>query len=119
MLIFKAATLLPVIEEAKRKQCMLVLEKRHWVCLYPATGDRNADGFYRNIAYPIGCNPEVDMFDVWFNKAFDEFGIEDVTEWFSLEDQVFTIVQQHHYDMFVEARGDQLIIGYLQPLPPH
>jgi len=113
MLIFKAQELIPVINEAREKQCRILLVKDHGVYFLSEKRDANPDGSCKNIAYARGCNPAIDQFDDWWDKARSELGGDDFAEPLDPLDDVFDVILKHRYDMVVKATGEFLRLGYL------
>ena len=115
MFIFKAKELIPVINEARKKQCSILLVKDQGVYFLSEKSDRNPDGSCKNIVFAQGCNPDVDAFNDWWNKASDELGGDDFAEHFDSQNDLFTIIVQHQYDLTVKATTKFLKLGYLAP----
>lgn len=97
---FKGTELRPVIEEAIAKQCRILLGKDRGVffiaekCdVHPATRRAN------NIAYAVGCNPNVDRFDDWNELMRSELGGDDFGEYFGTDFSLFSEILQTGRDL--------------------
>jgi hypothetical protein len=71
---FKGTELRPVLAEAAANQCRVVLVKDQGVYFMAERGESRPDGRRKTIAYAVGCNPDVDVFDDWWELARAEFG---------------------------------------------
>ena len=81
---FKGTDLRPVLAEAVVNQCRVILVKDQGVYFLAERGERRPDGRQKLIAYAVGCNPDVDAFDDWWELARAEFGGDDFGEFFDL-----------------------------------
>lgn len=79
---FKGADLRLVLAEAVVNQCRVILVKDQGVYFLAERGERRPDGRRKLIAYAVGCNPDVDAFDNWWELARAEFGGDDFGEFF-------------------------------------
>src|SRR5690606_37087165 len=68
-LLFKGSDLRPVLAEAIANQCRVILVKDQGVYWLAEHGECRPDGRQKLIAYAIGCNPDVDPFDDWWELA--------------------------------------------------
>ena len=71
---FKGTELRPVLAEAAANQCRVILVKDQGVYFMAEHGESRPDGRRKTIAYAVGCNPDVDAFDDWWELARAEFG---------------------------------------------
>ena len=78
-------------------------------------GERRPDGRRKTIAYAVGCNPDADPFDDWWELARAEFGGDDFGEFFDLHDGVFARLLHSEDDLEVSATATHLS---LQVVPP-
>ena len=68
---FKGSDLRPVLAEAVANQCRIVLAKDQGVYFLAERGERRPDGRVKLLAYAVGCNPDTDPFDDWWELAPD------------------------------------------------
>lgn len=66
---FKGADLRPMLSEAVANQCRIILVKDHGVYWLAEEGERLPSGRQAVIAYAVGCNPDTDAFDDWWELA--------------------------------------------------
>lgn len=71
---FKGADLRSVLAEAEANKCRVVLVKDHGVYFLAERGERTPEGHRKVLAYAIGCNPDIDPFDDWWELARTELG---------------------------------------------
>jgi hypothetical protein len=103
MLHFKGTELLPVLSEAVIHNCQVIFVKDQGVYLISETGDFDKKaGRKKHIAYAQGCNPNVDEFDHWWEKASSEVGGDDCAEYFNVKDDVFQLVLAGGHDLHIE-----------------
>ena len=81
---FKGTQLRPVLAEAAANQCRVILVKDQGVYFMAERGESRPDGRRKTMAYAVGCNPDVDAFDDWWELARAEFGGDDFGEFFDL-----------------------------------
>src|SRR3546814_17234405 len=86
---FKGSDLRPVLAEAVANQCRVVLAKDQGVYFLAEQGERRPDGRVKLLAYAVGCNPDTDPFDDWWELARAELGGDDFGEFFDPKDDVF------------------------------
>ncbi|MGV8399249.1 DUF3085 domain-containing protein [Pseudomonas aeruginosa] len=103
MLRFREATLLPVLKEAQANQCQVILVKDHGVYFMSQVGDNDESGSRKLIAYADGCNPAVDDFEVWYERAIQELGGDDFGEHFDIADKIFQRVLVGGCDLNIKA----------------
>ena len=77
---FKGADLRPVLAETEANKCRVVLVKDHGVYFLAERGERTSEGRQKLLAYAIGCNPDIDPFDDWWERARTELGGDDFAE---------------------------------------
>lgn len=112
---FKGADLRPVLAEAEAKKCRVVLVKDHGVYFLAEHGERTPEGRQKLLAYAIGCNPEIDPFDNWWEIARTELGGDDFAEHFELRDSVFTRILSSEDDLELSATSTQLFLQVVSP----
>src|SRR3546814_5188981 len=71
---FKGSDLRPVLAEAVANQCRVVLAKDQGVYFLAEQGARRPDGRVKLLAYAVGCNPDTDPFNDWWELAHAELG---------------------------------------------
>lgn len=111
---FKSADLRPVLTEAAANRCRVILAKDRGVYFLSERGEQRPDGRRKTIAYAVGCDPDVDTFDDWWELARAEFGGDDFGEFFDPQEPVFARIQHSGDDLEVSATATDLS---LQPVP--
>ncbi|WP_444756762.1 DUF3085 domain-containing protein [Pseudomonas sp. A014] len=112
MLRFTGIELHVVLAEAGINGCRVILAKDHGVYLMSEVGENKPDGGGRKrVAYAIGCNPDVDDFDSWWNRARDEFGGDDFAEYFDIDDPVLASLRGTAGSLVVEATSTHLYLA--------
>jgi len=114
---FKGAELRPVLTEAVVNQCRVILVKDQGVYFMSERGACEPGGRRRLIAYAVGCNPDVDAFDDWWELARAEFGGDDFGEFFDPQDGVFSLVLNGEGDLAVSATETHLSLLAVAPAP--
>ncbi|KFK91753.1 DUF3085 domain-containing protein [Serratia sp. Ag2] len=110
-LLFKGSDLKPVIAEALANQCQLILVKDQGVYWLSQKGERLPSGRQKHIAYAVGCNPDVDPFDNWWEVARAEFGGDDFGEWFDSTDALFKRILHDGWDLEVSATSTEITLS--------
>ncbi|MEW9897980.1 DUF3085 domain-containing protein [Chitinivorax sp. PXF-14] len=113
---FRGTDLRPVLAEAVVNQCRVVLVKDQGVYFLAERGERNPDGRQKLIAYAVGCNPDVDAFDDWWELVRTEFGGDDFGEFFDPHDGVFTLILSGEGDLEVSATATHLSLQAVAPM---
>lgn len=114
-LLFKGSDLRPVLAEAIANQCRVILVKDQGVYWLAEHGERRPDGRQKLIAYAIGCNPDVDPFDDWWELARTELGGDDFGEHFELNERVFTRILNSEDDLQLSATPTHLTLQAVDP----
>tara|TARA_R110001583_G_scaffold195118_1_gene369361 strand:+ start:107087 stop:107452 length:366 start_codon:yes stop_codon:yes gene_type:complete len=114
---FKGAELRPVLAEAVVNQCRVILVKDQGVYFMAERGERRPDGRRKTIAYAVGCNPNADAFDDWWDLARAEFGGDDFGEFFDPQDGVFALILSSEGDLEVSATATHLSLLAVAPAP--
>ena len=105
---FNGSTLRAALVEALLNQCRVILVKDQGVYFLSEHGERRPDGRQERIAYAIGCNPEVDPFDKWWELARTELGGDDFGEFFDPKDEIFALIRSGECDLEVSATATNL-----------
>ena len=113
---FKGSDLRPVLTEAIAGQCRVILVKDQGVYFLAERGERRPDGRQKLIAYAVGCNPDVDAFDDWWELARAEFGGDDFGEFFDPQDGVFALILSGEGDLEVSATATHLSLLAVAPM---
>ena len=112
---FKGSDLRPVFAEAVVNQCRVILVKDQGVYFLAERGERRPDGRQKLIAYAVGCNPDVDSFDDWWELARAEFGGDDFGKLFDPHDAVFAFILSGEGDIEVCATATHLSLRAVTP----
>ena len=113
---FKGPTLRAVLVEALVNECRVILVKDQGVYIMAEHGERQPDGRQKRIAYAVGCNPNVDPFDDWWELARAEFGGDDFGEVFDPHDGVFALILSGESDLDVSATATHLSLQAVVPM---
>lgn len=110
MIHFLASDLLPVISEARTRQCRIALVKDHGVYMLSEKGEME-NGRRRVIAWAVECNPDTVPFDNWWERARAEFGGDDFVEYLDGDAAAFDRVIAEGADLQIEADAGYLYIN--------
>jgi len=113
--LFKGTELRPVLAEAVANQCRVILVKDQGVYFLAERGERRPDGRQKLIAYAVGCNPDVDPFDDWWELARIEFGGDDFGEYLDPQEGVFARILHSEDDLDVSATATHLSLQAVAP----
>ena len=105
---FKGSDLRPVLAEAVANQCRVVLAKDQGVYFLAEQGERRPDGRVKLLAYAVGCNPDTDPFDDWWELARTELGGDDLGEFFDPKEGVFARILHGTDDLMLSATTTHL-----------
>ena len=105
---FKGSDLRPVLAEAVANQCRVVLAKDQGVYFLAERGERRPDGRMKLLAYAVGCNPDTDPFDDWWELAHAELGGDDFGEFFDSKEGVFAGILHSTDDLMLSASTTHL-----------
>lgn len=105
---FKGSDLRPVLKEAIANQCRVILVKDQGVYFLAEHGERRPGGRVKLLAYAVGCNPDTDPFDNWWELARDELGGDDFAEYFDPKDGVFNHMLHSADDLILSATATHL-----------
>ena len=112
---FKGTQLRPVLAEAAANQCRVILVKDQGVYFMAERGESRPDGRRKTMAYAVGCNPDVDAFDDWWELARAELGGDDFGEYFDPKDGVFTRILHTEDDLMLSATATHLSLEVVPP----
>ena len=115
MLRFRNADLRPVVAEATANKCALLLVKDQGVYFMASIGARTPEGRQKFLAYAVGCNPDADDFDAWWDLAHTELGGDDFGENFDVQDGVFQRILNSNDDLQLSATKKHLSIVTVPP----
>lgn len=111
MLRFKGADLRPVVAEALATKGRLILAKDQGVYFLAEFGERTPEGRRKLLAYAVGCNPDVDDFDDWWNLARAELGGDDFGEYFDPNEKMFQHILNTEDDLELSASPTHLTLS--------
>lgn len=115
MLRFTGNDLRPVLAEATANKCRVVFVKDHGVYMMSEIGAKDESGRRKILAYAIGCNPDVDAFEDWWERSRRELGGDDFGEYFDVTDAVFVRVLNSSDDLIIRATKTQLVLEARAP----
>lgn len=97
-------------------RCRVAVIKDQGVYFLAERGERRPeDGRQKLLAYAVGCNPDVDPFDDWWERSRAELGGDDFGEHFSPQSRVFKHIRGSEDDLELSATATHLS---LKPVPP-
>ncbi|EAN2395007.1 DUF3085 domain-containing protein [Salmonella enterica] len=105
MLIFNAKDLKPVLQEARKNHCGVMLVKDNGVYIMSETGVLTPRG--RKVAYAKGCHPQKD--DNWWETALIEVG-DDIGESLDLTESIITRILTEGKPLCITASDDTFLI---------
>ncbi|MGY6272936.1 DUF3085 domain-containing protein [Achromobacter denitrificans] len=105
---FRGSDLRPVLTEAIASQCRVILVKDQGVYFLAERGERRPDGRQKLLAYAVGCNPDTDPFDDWWELARTELGGDDFGEFFDPKEGVFARILNGTDDLMLSATTTHL-----------
>jgi len=108
---FRGRDLRPVLAEAVANQCRVILAKDQGVYFLAECGERRPDGRVKILAYALGCNPNIDSFDDWWELACRELGGDDFGEFFDPTSDVFTRILHGTDDLVLSATTTHLSLS--------
>lgn len=112
MLHFTGSALHAVLVEAGINRCRVMLVKDHGVYLMSEIGENKPNGGGRqHVVYAVGCDPNVDDFDSWWNRAQVELGGDDFAEYFDIDDPVLASLYGTAGSLVVEATSTHLYLA--------
>lgn len=112
---FKGADLRSVLVEALANKCRVVLVKNDGVYWFSERGERLTRDRPKLLAYAIGCNPDIDPINDWYDLACAELGGGDFAEPFHLNHGVFSRILDSHDDLELVATATQLTLTAIAP----
>ncbi len=78
--VSKVPTCAPCSPRPRRTNAASSSVKDHGVYFLAERGERTPEGRQKLLAYAIGCNPDIDPFDDWWERARAELGGDDFAE---------------------------------------
>ncbi|EBC2122739.1 DUF3085 domain-containing protein [Salmonella enterica] len=99
MLKFSAKDLKPVLQEARKNHCGVVLVKDHGVYIMSEIGELTSRG--RKVAYAKGCHPDKD--EAWWETARAEVGGDDFCETIDLTDNMVDRILNEGKPLYITA----------------
>ena len=108
--MFHAAELAPVILEAHRNQCPLLLVKDNGLYFMAEKGELNPDTGRRLVAYAEGFDPDKADFDDWYDTLRDICGGDDFAETIESDTPLMNLVLNMHVNIRVEFTEQTLAI---------
>lgn len=112
--IFRFPDMEPVIKEAQKNKCQLILVKDQGLYFMPQEGERNASGRYVNIAYAEGFNPDKVEFDSWYDTLRDAIGGDDFGEYFDSSANIFQVVLKERLDLKATITETHVILDVIE-----
>jgi len=113
---FKGTDLRLVLSEAITNQCRITLVKDQGVYFLAERGERLPSGSQKLLAYAVGCNPDIDPFDDWWDLARAELGGDDFAEYFDPKLPLFAQLQRGKDDLELSATETHLSLTLVPPL---
>lgn len=124
MLIFRNASLHPVLNEALKNNCRLILANDNGVYLISESREKNSSGNIKNIAYAAGCNPVIDPIEEYWDRIASVLGGDDFGEYHNPRADVFIEVLNLGLDLALTSSSDGIFLQAIKPdqepppLPP-
>lgn len=116
--IFKAAALRPVIQEAIQNQCPLLLVKDSGLYFMAEKGELNPDTGRRLVAYADGFDPDKTDFDHWYPSLRAICGGDDFAETIESDTSLMQLVLNMHVNIRVAFTAHSLtIVPVIPDLP--
>ncbi len=115
MLQFAGIELRAVLSEALANDCRIILVKDHGVYLMSEVGETTPNGSRKVLVYAIGCNPDLDEFEQWWNVAISELGGDDFSEYLDVNDGLLTELLETGDDLIIRATDTHLYLEVLKP----
>ncbi|WP_438811847.1 DUF3085 domain-containing protein [Pseudomonas pergaminensis] len=115
MLQFAGVELRAVLSEALANDCRIILVKDHGVYLMSEVGETTPNGSRKVLVYAIGCNPDLDEFEQWWNVAISELGGDDFSEYLDVNDDLLTELLETGDDLIIHATDTHLYLEVLKP----
>lgn len=111
---FRGAELRPVLAEAIRERCQIVLQRGDGVYWHAACSSPHFRGYLTPIAYALGCNPRVNAFEHWWGRSCDTLGTDTLCRAFDPRDAVFACILHGNFDLELSAEPSPLSV---RPVP--
>ena len=113
--IFTAAALRPVIQEARHHQCPLMLVKDSGLYFMAEKGDLNPDSGRRLVAYAEGFDPDKADFDEWYDTLRAICGGDDFAETIDSGTSLMSLVLDMDVNLRVEFTEHSFTIAAVIP----
>ncbi|EHC5873721.1 DUF3085 domain-containing protein [Salmonella enterica subsp. enterica serovar Eastbourne] len=113
---FKGSDLRPVLAEAVANKCRVILAKDQGVYFLSEHAERHPDGSVKLLAYAVGCNPDIDPFDDWWELARIELGGDDFGEFLDPNSSLFNRILSSKDDLELSATPTQLFLQVASPI---
>ncbi|EBL8291887.1 hypothetical protein DLP14_14640 [Salmonella enterica] len=108
--IFKAETLIPVIQEAIKNKCFVLLVKDHGLYMMSEKGMTDKTGRHLILSYAEGFNPDLTGSNNWYYELRDICGGSDFCEKISVPNEIFHRVLHYKEDLEVAFTSRQYAI---------
>ncbi|MBJ7223171.1 MULTISPECIES: DUF3085 domain-containing protein [Pectobacteriaceae] len=106
--IFKSETLSPVIQEARKNKCRIILVKDHGLYMMAEKGERDTGtGRQKTLCYAEGFNPDIQEFDQWYDELNAICGGDDFGEFIDINSSVFSAVTDNRSHLVVTFTDTQ------------
>ncbi|EAM8408546.1 DUF3085 domain-containing protein [Salmonella enterica] len=102
MLKFSAKDLKPVLQEARKNHCGVMLVKDNGVYIMSETGVLTPRG--RKVAYAKGCHPDKD--ETWWETARAEVGGDDFGESIDLTESMINRILNEGKPLYITASNE-------------
>ncbi|WP_338807029.1 DUF3085 domain-containing protein [Pseudomonas chlororaphis] len=112
---FRNADLRPVLAEALANKCRVILVKDEGVYWLSEHGERLPNGHQKLLAYAVGCNPNVDSVEDWYELARNELGGDDFAEYFDMQERIMRQILDSNDDLKLVATATKLTLTVIAP----
>ncbi|HAU6732983.1 TPA: DUF3085 domain-containing protein [Salmonella enterica subsp. enterica serovar Elisabethville] len=102
MLLFNAKALKPVLLEARKNHCGVMLVKDAGVYIMSEVGEMTPRG--RKVAYAKGCHPKKD--EAWWDTARAEVGGDDFGEALNLTESMINRILNEGKPLYITASNE-------------
>lgn len=116
--LFKAALLVPVIQEARQHGCNIALVKDDGLYMLSEKGPINPATQRRLVAYAEGFDPSLVAFDEWYHPLRDICGGDDFAETLELNSPLFDVVMNYGVNLRVEFTDASFTVTPVIPDKP-
>ncbi|MGL4724556.1 MAG: DUF3085 domain-containing protein [Scandinavium sp.] len=116
--LFKAALLVPVIQEARQHGCNIALVKDDGLYMLSEKGPINPATRRRLVAYAEGFDPSLVVFDEWYHPLHDICGGDDFVETLEADSPLFDRVVNNSVNLRVEFTASSFLVTPVIPDKP-